>query len=83
MRNLPGATLANWRISKAWNQRFEMYIVISKPRRMSVAVGFSHFISSLLSVFPQDAVVALAVNLTAPEQVLGKPLVCSIGKLWI
>jgi hypothetical protein len=27
-----------------------MYIVISKPRRMSVAAGFSHFIRLLLSV---------------------------------
>ena len=29
-----------------------MYIVISKPRRMSVAVGFSHVIRSLLQFIP-------------------------------
>jgi hypothetical protein len=29
-----------------------MYIVISKPKRMSLAAGFSHFIQSLLSVYP-------------------------------
>ncbi len=31
-------------------QRLAMYIVISKPRRISVAAGFSHFIRLLLSV---------------------------------
>jgi hypothetical protein len=30
------------------NQRLEMYIVISKPRRMSIAAGVSHVIRLLL-----------------------------------
>jgi hypothetical protein len=29
-----------------------MYIVISKPKRMSLAAGFSHFIVFLLCVLP-------------------------------
>jgi hypothetical protein len=29
-----------------------MYMVISKPRRISVAAGFSHFIRLLLSIDP-------------------------------
>jgi hypothetical protein len=29
-----------------------MYIVISKPKRMSLAAGFSHFMQLLLCVYP-------------------------------
>jgi hypothetical protein len=29
-----------------------MYIVISKPKRMSLAAGFSHFMQLLLFVYP-------------------------------
>ena len=41
-----------WQISNFCDQRLEMYIVISKPRRRSVAAGFSHFIRSLLQFTP-------------------------------
>jgi hypothetical protein len=33
-----------------------MYIVISKPKRMSLAAGFSHFMQFLLMSIPQGAV---------------------------
>jgi hypothetical protein len=34
------------------DQRLAMYIVISKPKRMSLAAGFSHFMQLLLFVYP-------------------------------
>jgi hypothetical protein len=34
------------------DQRLAMYIVISKPKRMSLAAGFSHFMQFLLCVYP-------------------------------
>lgn len=45
---------AGWLRSKVCNQRLEMYIVISKPRRMSIAAGFSHVIRLLLQVTPAN-----------------------------
>lgn len=39
------------------SQRLAMYMVISKPKRMSLAAGFSHFMQILLIQFiPQVAV---------------------------
>lgn len=34
------------------HQRLAIYIVISKPKRMSLAAGFSHFMLFLLCVNP-------------------------------
>lgn len=34
------------------DQRLAMYIVISKPKRMSLAAGFSHFMLFLLCINP-------------------------------
>ena len=45
---------AGWLRSTICNQRLEMYIVISKPRRMSIAAGFSHVIWLLLQVTPAN-----------------------------